>query len=106
MATKNKELLKRSRDKWYHANKQKQIDRQLQRRKELTQLLQRYKSFLKCTDCNMSFRGKEKCCDFHHIDPTNKSGLVGNMIRNSKMSLKRELVKCIPLCANCHRMRH
>lgn len=106
MPTKNKELQKLARDKWYYANKEKQIKRQMERRAELVALLKRYKGFLKCHDCGMSFRGKEKCLDFHHVDPSNKKDVIRNMVASSKKSMKEELTKCIPLCANCHRMRH
>jgi predicted HNH restriction endonuclease len=106
MSTKNKELQKKYRDAWYQANKKKQMVRQYTRKKELLNLLKRYKSFLNCTDCGMSFRGKEECLDFHHLIPSEKENTIGRMATYSKESLKKELSKCIPLCANCHRTRH
>lgn len=106
MPTKNKALQKKWRDEWYQRNKAKQINRQLERRRELFALLKRYKRFLSCIDCGMSFRDRPECCDFHHLDPSLKEDAVGKMLASSKGKLKEELRKCVPLCANCHRTRH
>jgi hypothetical protein len=68
----------------------------------------KYKESLCCTDCGMSFKDKSCCCDFHHTDPNTKSFGVGSMIKHiSDLKLiQDEIAKCIPLCANCHRLRH
>lgn len=59
----------------------------------------------KCEKC-----GYDKCIealDFHHIDPSTKSfGIsTSNIYRNIDV-LKREVDKCILVCANCHREIH
>lgn len=95
-----------SRKKWYYANKKRQIKNQLKRRKYLIALLERYKRFLRCIDCNMSFRDRPECCDFHHLDPKKKRDGIRVLITYSLKSFKEELKKCVPLCANCHRTRH
>lgn len=64
----------------------------------------KYKESLFCTDCKLSFRDKHSLCDFHHLDPNNKDFNI-SQIRNSR-NIQTELSKCIPLCANCHRLRH
>lgn len=106
MPTKNKDIQKKHRDAWYRKNKSKQIARQLERREFLRSLLWRYKRFLKCDVCKLSFRDIPECLDFHHLDPSKKEGSVSSRALYSKQSLKRELKKCIPLCANCHRTLH
>ena len=106
MAYTNKETAKKCRDKWYRENKQKQIDKQMERRRWLKDILQRLKSFLCCADCGMSFRGKEECCDFHHLDPSKKEMIVLDAVCSSKQKLKKELAKCVAICSNCHRTRH
>ena len=56
----------------------------------------------KCCKC-----GYDKCIaalEFHHIDPTTKEFSVGrNGHSRSWERTKKELDKCILLCANCHR---
>ena len=50
---------------------------------------------------------KELCClEFHHIDPTNKIDSVVNMLNKEHELLKKEVNKCVVLCANCHRKVH
>ncbi len=42
--------------------------------------------------------------DFHHIDPSTKSfGIGGYRHSRSWDRVKKELAKCILVCANCHR---
>jgi len=45
--------------------------------------------------------------DFHHLDEENKKfGLSQNGMTRSWEKTKRELKKCILVCANCHREIH
>lgn len=64
------------------------------------------KKELGCSIC-----GYNKCMaaiDFHHTDPTKKEYEISSMIRSnmSIFAIKKELKKCIVLCANCHRELH
>jgi len=104
--SKNKEIVKKHRDAWYVKNKEKQIARQLERRRELQEWFWKYKRTLNCTDCTVSFLDCPEICDFHHIDPSAKKDVVGQLIGSSKEAVLREIEKCVPLCANCHRKRH
>lgn len=57
-----------------------------------------------CKDCGL----QDECVDiydFHHIDPNKKDFQIGNNNRKFER-IKKELDKCILLCANCHRRRH
>lgn len=65
-----------------------------------------YKETLACTDCGLSFAGKPYLCDFHHTDPLVKDVEVSTMRTYSLKALMKEISKCVPLCANCHRTRH
>lgn len=59
-------------------------------------------------------RGCYKCpendpvaLDFHHKDETLKEGNIGTIITTwSEEKLKKEINKCIVICANCHRKLH
>lgn len=59
----------------------------------------------KCSIC-----GYDKCSDaldFHHLEPNEKEFSLGdrNLILDWK-KIKKELDKCILVCANCHREIH
>lgn len=44
--------------------------------------------------------------DFHHIDKENKNDTINHLRTCSLETLKKEIEKCIVLCANCHREFH
>lgn len=45
--------------------------------------------------------------DFHHLNPNTKEGHLHNLFANiNPKKLQEELIKCILLCANCHRGIH
>lgn len=56
------------------------------------------------------FCGYKKChaaLDFHHIDGNDKSfGLSQDGLTRSWEKTRKELEKCILVCANCHREIH
>tara|TARA_B100000282_G_C31344176_1_gene314799 strand:+ start:90 stop:443 length:354 start_codon:yes stop_codon:yes gene_type:complete len=58
-----------------------------------------------CVICNKTY--PHQCMDLHHIDPDTKiSGIAELMRIASYKTLKEEIDKCAPLCANCHRLLH
>jgi predicted HNH restriction endonuclease len=45
--------------------------------------------------------------EFHHIDPTTKHREIGSMLNSASLeTIKKELVKCLMLCPNCHKKEH
>lgn len=74
------------------------------RRKKIRQMAIDYKGGI-CSKC-----GYSKCLEaleFHHLDDGVKDfGLSANGITRSWGKTKKELDKCILLCANCHRELH
>lgn len=55
----------------------------------------------KCCKC-----GYKKCIwalEFHHLNPKEKVFRLGDGITRSWKRIKKELDKCILVCANCHR---
>jgi len=53
--------------------------------------------------------GYDKCfgaIEFHHVKPENKSKCVKTMTNRPDEELIEELVKCVMVCANCHREIH
>lgn len=59
----------------------------------------------KCADCGDSY--PLAAFDFHHTDAAEKDEHPSSMMnRNSTAAIAAEVVKCVLLCANCHRVRH
>lgn len=74
------------------------------RRIRVKELLVEYKGG-KCERC-----GYDKCIaalEFHHIDPADKNYKIGSQAHTASLErMKKEVDKCILLCANCHREEH
>lgn len=58
----------------------------------------------KCSRCG--WVGALAGFEFHHLDPSKKEFGVGKLAQKSWKVIKKELEKCILLCANCHRIEH
>lgn len=112
--TKRKEIHKRT----YFKNRQKIIDRAIKysknnkdkvkvwqdkSRQKCKKEFEEFKKTLKCSECG--YDKHPSAIDLHHVDPNNKLYLVSKLIY-CRSKLKIELEKCIPICANCHRILH
>lgn len=75
-----------------------------ERRKKLRKMAREYKGG-KCMIC-----GYNRCpdaLDFHHTDPRKKEfGLAVGGLTRSWDKIKKEIDKCVLICANCHREVH
>jgi len=58
----------------------------------------------KCADCG--WQGHQAAFQFHHINPSKKDFVIGNVANKKWEVVKKELDKCLLLCANCHAIRH
>ena len=58
----------------------------------------------KCEKCKWS--GNQAAFQFHHKDSKEKEFEIGNVANKSWDSIKKEMKKCILLCANCHMIHH
>jgi len=65
----------------------------------------KFKQSIGCQRCGYNKFGG--ALDFHHVDPATKERRIEmkHWRSNSKL-IKKELKKCILLCANCHREEH
>ena len=80
-------------DRRYYEGKGKAI---IQRRRDLL-------SQFSCICCNES----TPCAiDWHHIDDETKSFNIATGMRRGEDVWWNEILKCVPLCANCHRKLH
>jgi len=93
------------RKEYYQKNKEKEKLRTKERRANTINWLQKYKDNLQCCRCDENFN---KCLHFHHINPEDKIMGIANMPHNgySITNIKKEIDKCIVLCANCHIKEH
>ncbi len=103
---KSKAENKRLHREWYLKNKEKVAEKQRKKRQARrawfeTEIL----SKLKCEECN---ENHPACLDFHHKDPSEKDGMVGDMLHQnvSIAKIMLEISKCKVLCSNCHRKHH
>ena len=86
----HKDLARKWKRDWYRKVKQQAVE---------------YKGS-QCSVC-----GYDKCMaalEFHHLNPDEKDFNITQNIRKSTTldSIKKELDKCILVCANCHREAH
>ena len=97
-----KECVKLYRKQHYENNKQYYKDKAKAYRQAGRDCLIEYKSHLICSECGES---RWWLLDFHHTNPSEKDCEVSKLI-DAPNKLKKELEKCIVLCANCHRNLH
>ena len=57
-----------------------------------------------CIDCG--WKGNQAALQFHHLNSKEKDFTIGNVANKSWEYIKKELGKCVLLCANCHSIRH
>lgn len=81
-----------------------QVDAVTKRRRKVKEMAVEYKGGC-CEEC-----GYDRCIDsleFHHLDPNEKDFGIGSKgYTRSWEKVKKELDKCIMVCANCHREIH
>jgi len=94
----NKENIRARTKDWYIKTNQEWVD------------LIATRKTLECTKCgyNKTWAG----LDFHHLDPREKENSIHSIMKSGKPTeerwtlMKKELDKCIILCATCHREEH
>ena len=98
---KNRECKRR----WYRRNRKSEIQRHQRRRRELTEWVREIKKEFKCSKCG---EANPACIDFHHKNRYEKEMMISEMPNRgfSRERIRKEIEKCIPLCANCHRKLH
>lgn len=75
-----------------------------ERRKKLREMAREYKGG-KCVICG--YKKYSGALDFHHLNPTKKDfGLSTRGLTRSWEKIKKEIDKCVLVCANCHRELH
>ena len=84
--------------------KKKAVQAVQKRRKKIKQMAIDYKGGC-CEKCG--YNKYNEVLEFHHLDPNKKDfGISHKGHCNSWEKVKKELDKCIMVCANCHREIH
>lgn len=95
----NKERLR----EYYRRNPEKTKARTSNRRRLLAKRFQEYKALQKCRLCPEN----DPCCvEFHHIEDKDFDLGAAVNLGFSWERIMEEVVKCVPLCSNCHRKVH
>ncbi len=90
---------------WHQRHKARLLARAYERKAAIYEYIQGIKSQLCCVDCGEQ---RPAVLQSHHLNSEDKEFNIGDAIRNgiSPDRIKKEIEKCIVLCANCHIMRH
>jgi hypothetical protein len=101
---KNKEDQNLASKRYYEKNKEACIKRAAVAKKKLRAQWEEFKRTLKCVNCGFSHPA---AIDFHHVvhspDNVKVYALAG---QGAYKRAFEEIKKCVPLCANCHRVHH
>ena len=90
--------------KYYENNKKHLITKASNRRKTQTLKFAEFKATKSCIKCG---ENHPATFDFHHVvrHPDNKK--VSKLLQSHNYgAARKEIQKCIVLCANCHRIEH
>lgn len=90
---------------WYQKNKEKKLVTVYRRREQIWEFYTQLKETLACTRCG---ENHPATLQFHHCDPHQKAFNLSAAVRQgySIETIKKEMAKCIVLCANCHTKQH
>lgn len=85
----------------YNKNKEKYKEKNTKRKIVIREYVNSFK--IKCSQCEESHIA---CLDFHHLE--DKELDIAQMQQRmwSNDRIKKEINKCVVLCANCHRKLH
>ena len=91
-------------EKWYAKNKQRVADKNKVRKKNQRARWAAYKATKSCIKCNAKHPA---IIDFHHVIRENKQAIPSLInARRYTAAIREAEDKCVPLCANCHRILH
>ena len=90
---------------WHQRNKEKRLARLYEKKAAIYEYAQNIKNQLYCADCGQRHPAT---LQFHHLNSENKTFTIGDAVNKgfSLDRIKKEIEKCIVLCANCHFIRH
>lgn len=91
--------------RWYESNKSRAMATVMRRKREQKQRWEAYRADKACAHCGFSHPA---VIDFHHVIRENKQSINDLVSKYHKVdaAIREAEEKCIPLCANCHRILH
>ena len=89
---------------WYEKNKHTERAAAVGRAREARRKWREFKEKQQCINCGIQHRA---VIDFHHVIKVDKKsvGTLGKRM-NYDAAVREAEEKCVPLCANCHRILH
>lgn len=104
MAYRNADDQKAASKRHYLANKARYLERNKRYRKNLSRYVNRLKEEKPCADCKKNY--PYYVMDFDHLEGVDKIGIISYLCKTGRIgAMKKEILKCEVVCANCHRIR-
>jgi len=90
---------------WYQRHKAERLAKIYERKAATNEYIQDIKKQLCCADCG---ERHPATLQFHHLNSEDKTFTIGETVNKGFGidRIKKEIEKCIVLCANCHIIRH
>ena len=90
---------------WHQRNREKRLARSYKRKAAMNEYIQNIKNEMYCIDCG---ERHPAVLQFHHLNSEDKMFNIGEAVRKGfgPNKIKKEIEKCVVLCANCHIIRH
>lgn len=92
--------------RYYYKNREEEIERSNKRKQKIREWYRNeIKPQYQCVECG---EDHPATIDFHHPEGIEKGDSISTLLSNSasKQRILEEIKRCIPLCANCHRILH
>jgi|TARA_B100000900_G_C20375527_1_gene632257 hypothetical protein len=90
--------------RWYEKNKTAHRLNASKNRRKYKKQWDQFKASHKCSHCGANHPA---VIDFHHVERNKNNPKVNELVKNKRYRAAMEEVnKCVPLCANCHRILH
>lgn len=101
----DKEKTRQYHREYYKKNRERIKEQQKEWRRKNRSAWLAYKSSLSCIKCGIS---NPVVIDFHHVAPSPDDKKVNVLASTGqyKAAYKEAEERCIPICANCHRILH
>ena len=96
-------------DYYWSNNKTRTICKDCVKENEKKRYAQKMEQFIeikKTLMCRKCGENRWYLLDFHHRNPNEKDYVVSDLTRTPIATIMKEVEKCDPLCANCHREWH
>lgn len=87
----------------YRLNKPVYMKRARENKRKTRRLFAELKAKISCSNCGFAHPA---AIDFHHPNGDKEKTVCHLVASNARRRAYEEIAKCIPLCANCHRILH